>query len=78
MAYLEGNLQRFNGEGEHTGYVLQIEVEVSGVENVEELVGEHIALTGNVEIIDFPERGKELVFRARSAAGIEEETEEVE
>lgn len=76
MAYLEGNLQRFNGEGEHTGYVLQIEVEVSGVDNVDELIGERIALTGDVEIIDFPERGKELVFRATSAAGIEEDEEE--
>lgn len=76
MAYLEGNLQRYSGNGEHTGYVLQIEVEISGVENVEELIGEHIAITGEVEIIDYPERGKELVFRATSAAGIEEDTEE--
>ena len=76
MAYLEGRLQRYSGDGEHTGYVLQIEVEMSGVENVEELLGEHIALTGDVEIIDFPERGKELVFRATSAAGIEEEEAE--
>ena len=76
MAYLEGRLQRYSEEGEHTGYVLQIEVEMSGVENVEELLGEHIALTGDVEIIDFPERGKELVFRATSAAGIEEEEAE--
>lgn len=76
MAYLEGNLQRYSGDSEHTGYVLQIEVEMSGVENVEELVGEQIALTGDVEIIDFPERGKELVFRATSAAGIEDEEAE--
>lgn len=76
MAYLEGRLQRYSEEDEHTGYVLQIEVEMSGVENVEELLGEHIALTGDVEIIDFPERGKELVFRATSAAGIEEEEAE--
>lgn len=69
-------MQRYSEEDEHTGYVLQIEVEMSGVENVEELLGEHIALTGDVEIIDFPERGKELVFRATSAAGIEEEEAE--
>lgn len=76
MAYLEGRLQRYSEEDEHAGYVLQIEVEMSGVENVDELLGEHIALTGDVEIIDFPERGKELVFRATSAAGIEEEEAE--
>lgn len=69
-------MQRYSEEDEHAGYVLQIEVEMSGVENVEELLGEHIALTGDVEIIDFPERGKELVFRATSAAGIEEEEAE--
>lgn len=76
MAYLEGYLQRYEDEGEHAGYVLQLEVEASGIDNVEELLGEHIAITGDVEIVDFPERGKELIFRATSAAGIEEEDEE--
>lgn len=75
MAYLEGYLQRHNAEDEdeHTGYVLQVEVEMSAVRNVEELVEERIALTGEVEIVDYPERGKELIFRATSAAAIEEE-----
>lgn len=74
MAYLEGRLQKHGEaeEGEHTGYILQVEVEMADIESVEELLGENIALTGDVEIIDFPERGKELVFRATSAAGIEE------
>lgn len=78
MAYLEGHLQRHKSteEGEHTGYILQVEVEMADVENVEELLGEHVAITGEVEIIDYPERGKELVFKATSAAGIEEDTEE--
>lgn len=78
MAYLEGRLQRQNAEEEveHTGYVLRIEVEMSAVQNVEELVDEQIAITGEVEIVDYLERGKELVFRATSAAAIEEEADE--
>jgi hypothetical protein len=78
MAYLEGRLQRQSAEEEveHTGYVLRIEVEMSAVQNVEELVDEQIAITGEVEVVDYPERGKELVFRATSAAAIEEEADE--
>lgn len=78
MAYLEGRLQRQSAEEEveHTGYVLRIEVEMSAIQNVEELVDEQIAITGEVEIVDYPERGKELVFRATSAAAIEEEADE--
>jgi hypothetical protein len=77
MAYLEGYLQRQSTQDadEHTGYVLQVEVEMSAVQNVEELVNEQVAITGEVEIIDYPDRGKELVFRATLAAAIEEEAE---
>jgi hypothetical protein len=32
-----------------------------------------VAITGNLEFVDYPERGKEIVFRATSAATIEEE-----
>ncbi len=79
MAYLEGQLRRRNEtEGEHTGYVLEVEVEMSAVHNAAELVDEQVAITGGVEILDYPERGKVLVFRATSAAAIEEETEETE
>ncbi len=79
MAYLEGQLRRRNeSEGEHTGYVLEVEVEMSAVRNAEELVDEQMAITGEVEILDYPERGKVLVFRATSAAAIEEEAEETE
>ncbi len=77
MAYLEGQLRRRN-ETEHTGYVLEVEVEVSAVQNAEELVDEQVAVTGEVEILDYPERGKVLVFRATSAAAIEEEPEETQ
>lgn len=78
MAYLEGRLQRQSDAeaGEHTGYVLQVEVEMSAVQNAGELVDEQIAITGEVEIVDYADRGKELVFRATSAAAIEEEEEE--
>jgi hypothetical protein len=79
MAYLEGQLRRRSGtEGEHTGYVLEVEVEMSAVLNTGELVDEQVAVTGDVEILDYPERGKVLVFRATSAAAIEEEPEETE
>ena len=81
MAYLEGQLRgnvASESEGEHTGYVLEVEVDMSAVQNAQEIVGEHVAITGEVVIVDYPERGKVLIFRATSAAAIEEETEEVE
>jgi len=81
VAYLEGQLRgnvAGESEGEHAGYVLEVEVDMSAVQNAEELVGEHVAVTGEVVIVDYPERGKVLVFRATSAAAIEEETEEIE
>ena len=78
MAYLEGQLR---GDvvipgGEHTGYVLEVEVDMSAVQNAQEIVGEHVAVTGEVVIVDYPEGGKVLIFRATSAAAIEEEIEE--
>ncbi len=81
MAYLEGQLRANvadGSEGEHTGYVLEVEVDISAVQNGQELVDEHVAVTGGVVIVDYPERGKVLIFRATSAAAIEEETEEAE
>jgi hypothetical protein len=78
VAYLEGRL-RDNTPGsevEHTGYVLEVEVDMSAVQNTEELVNGRVAITGDIEFVDYPERGKELVFRATSAAEVEEETEE--
>jgi hypothetical protein len=82
MAYLEGQLRGGVGggsEGEHTGYVLEVEVDMSAVQNAQDIVGEQVAVTGEVVIVDYPERGKVLIFRATSAAAIEEEeTEEVE
>ncbi|MDP8947277.1 MAG: hypothetical protein M3N09_04135 [Actinomycetota bacterium] len=81
MAYLEGQLRGDVGggsEGEHTGYVLEVEVDMSAVQNAPEIMGEHVAVTGEVVIVDYPERGKVLIFRATSAAAIEEETEQIE
>ena len=81
MAYLEGQLRgnvAGESDGEHTGYVLEVEVDMSAVQNAQEITGEHVAVTGEVVIVDYPERGKVLIFRATSAAAIEEETEEVE
>ena len=81
MAYLEGQL-RGNVAGqsgsEHTGYILEVEVDMSAVQNTQELVDEHVAVTGEVVIVDYPERGKVLIFRVTSAAAIEEEVEEIE
>lgn len=78
MAYLEGRLQGdvVGTGGEHTGYVLEVEVDMSAIQNAGEIVGEQVAVTGEVEIVDYPERGKVLLFRATSAAAIEEEVEE--
>lgn len=77
MAYLEGNLREAPGtNGEHAGFVLEIEVDMSAVGSPEEFLDEQVAITGNVEIVDYPERGKVLIFRATSAAAMEEDTEE--
>jgi hypothetical protein len=78
MAYLEGRLRGSEvGSGdEHTGYVLEVEIDLAAVQNAQEIVGEQVAVTGEVEIVDYPERGKVLIFRATSAAAIEEEAEE--
>ena len=80
MAYVEGRLRgnEIGTGGEHTGYVLEVEIEMSAVQNAREIVGEQVAVTGEVEIVDYPERGKVLIFRATSAAAIEEEVEETE
>ena len=80
MAYFEGQLKRADiqaGE-EHTGYVLEIEMDVSAIEDADELLGDQIAVTGDVEIVDFPERGKILVFKATSVAVLEEDEEDEE
>jgi hypothetical protein len=79
MAYLEGQLRGNiddESEGEHTGYVLEVEMDMSAIQNAQEILGEQVAVTGEVEIVDYPERGKVLIFRATSAAAIEEEIEE--
>jgi hypothetical protein len=78
MAYLEGQLRRnvAESENEHTGYVLEVEVDISAVQNAEELINGQVAVTGDIEFVDYPEQGKVLVFRATSAAAVEEEIEE--
>jgi hypothetical protein len=77
MSYLEGRLTDVAEPGdEHTGYVLEVEVDMAAVQNANELVGEQVAVTGDVEIVDYPERGKVLILRATSAAAMEEEAEE--
>src|SRR5215211_779907 len=80
MAYFEGQLKRATTEAgeEHTGYVLETEIDMSAIQDADELIGDQIAVTGDVEIIDFPERGKILVFRATSVAVLEEGEEDEE
>jgi hypothetical protein len=80
MAYFEGQLKHADTEPgeEHTGYVLETEIDMSAIQDVDELLGDQIAVTGDVEIVDFPERGKILIFRATSVAVLEEEDEEDE
>ncbi len=72
MAYLEGQLREVTEDSEHTGYVLEIEVDVSRLPDAEELANEQVAVTGDVEFVDYPERGKILVFRVTSGATIDE------
>lgn len=78
MAYFEGQLRRktTDTEEEHTGYVLETEIDLSAIEDADDLVGDQIAVTGDVEIVDFPERGKILIFKATSVAVLEEDDEE--
>ena len=78
MAYFEGQLKRANTEAgeEHTGYVLETEIDMSAIQDADELVGDQIAVTGDVEIVDFPERGKILVFKVTSVAVLEEDGED--
>jgi hypothetical protein len=80
IAYFEGQLKRATTEAgeEHTGYVLETEIDMSAVQDADDLVGDQIAVTGDVEIVDFPERGKILVFRATSVAVLEEDEEDVD
>jgi hypothetical protein len=75
MAYLEGRLRGHTGgaEGEHAGHVLEVEVDMSAVEDAGEMADEQVAVTGDVVIVDYPERGKVMVFRATSAAAMDEE-----
>lgn len=77
MAYLEGWLRRAENEpeGEHTGYVLEIEADLSAVEDVEDLIGDQLAVTGDVQIVDYPERGKIMLFKVTSSAVLEEDEE---
>jgi hypothetical protein len=79
VTYLEGRLREsvpVSGE-EHTGYVLEVEVDISAVQDTEELLNGQVAITGSLEFVDYAGRGKELVFKATSAAAIEEEVEEM-
>jgi len=75
MAYLEGRLRVHTdgSEGEPADHVLEVGVAVSAVGDAGELAGEQVALTGDVEIVDYPERGKVMIFRATSAAAMDEE-----
>jgi hypothetical protein len=74
MAYLEGQLRRSidEAEDEHTGYLLEVEVDMSAVDDMEGIIDGQVAVTGEVEFVDYPERGKILVFRVASVAEVEE------
>ena len=80
MAYFEGQLKRADAEAgeEHTGYVLETEIDMSAIQDVDDLLGDQIAVTGDVEIVDFPQRGKILVFKVTSVAVLEEDEEDEE
>jgi hypothetical protein len=56
--------------------VLETEIDMSAIQDADELVGDQIAVTGDVEIVDFRERGKILIFRTTSVAVLEEDEDE--
>ena len=75
MGYLEGKMRRdaSRAEGEHSGYSLELEIDMSAVANAPGLIHGQAAVTGDLELVDYPERGKVLVFRATSVATLDEE-----
>ncbi len=72
---LEGRLQRCTDgpNGEHAGYLLEVEADMSAIEDAQELADEQVDVTGDVTVVDCPKRGKVTVFRATSVAAMDEE-----
>ena len=60
MAYLEGQLRggEIGAGREHTGYVLEVEVDMSAVQNAREIVGEQVAVTGRSRSLTTPSGAK--------------------
>ncbi len=69
MAYLEGRLE---GEivgigGEHTGFELAVEIDMSAIPNSAELHRKTVAVSGEVFLKNYVERGPVLIFEAKRA-----------
>jgi hypothetical protein len=69
VAYLEGQLS--GGivaiGGEHTGFELAVEVDMSAIRDASGLDGKTVALSGEVYLRNYTERGPVLIFEARRA-----------
>jgi hypothetical protein len=65
---LEGGMMGIGGE--HSGFVLkdvQVEVDVSQLEDAADLAGEQVRLLGSFELKPYVERGPTWIFRAADA-----------
>jgi len=75
MAYLEGRLRGHTGgsEGEHAGHVLEVEVDMSAVEDAKEMADEQVAATTLGELAEgvatFPSEGPTLVLIGHALDG---------
>lgn len=69
MAYLEGQIQGgINAVGgETTGYQLTVDVDLSAIENADQLDGQTVGVSGEVVLVNYTESGPKLVFKAVEA-----------
>ena len=69
MAYLEGQLRGgiVAVGDEHTGFELTVEVDMSAIEDADTLADKTVAVSGEVFLKNYPERGPFLILEAKRA-----------
>jgi hypothetical protein len=69
VAYLEGQLRGGITAigGEHTGFELTVEVDMSAIDGADTLADKTVALSGEVYLKNYTERGPVLIFEAKRA-----------
>jgi hypothetical protein len=55
--------------------ILELKIDISGARNAQEFLDEQVTVIGEVEIMDYLERRKVLIFGVTSAATLEEDSE---